>query len=90
MDYSFTDEQKQIVEAARKFAINEFPKVARECDREEKFPMEIWKKAGELGFRGISISSEYADWGLDVQSMLWSWKDSISRLIVTTGDNICI
>ena len=40
MDYSFTDEQKQIVEAARKFASNEFPKVARECDREERFPMD--------------------------------------------------
>jgi acyl-CoA dehydrogenase len=64
MDYSFTDEQKQIVEAARKFAINEFPKIARECDREEKFPMEIWKKAGELGFMGIFISSEYGGLGL--------------------------
>jgi hypothetical protein len=30
MDYSFTDEQKQIVEAARKFALKEFPKIARE------------------------------------------------------------
>jgi acyl-CoA dehydrogenase len=64
MDYSFTDEQKQIVEAARKFAINEFPKVARECDREEKYPMEIWKKAGELGFMGIFIPSEYGGLGL--------------------------
>ena len=72
MDYSFTDEQKQIVEAARKFAINEFPKVARECDREEKFPMEIWKKAGELGFMGIFISSEYGGLGL-------GWKDCMLR-----------
>jgi acyl-CoA dehydrogenase len=65
MDHSFTDERKQIVEAAREFAINEFSKLARECDREEKFPMEIWKKASELGLRGISISSKYADWGFD-------------------------
>ncbi|MBW1817571.1 MAG: acyl-CoA dehydrogenase family protein, partial [Deltaproteobacteria bacterium] len=43
MDYNLTDEQKQIVEAARKFASNEFPKVARECDREERFPMDVWK-----------------------------------------------
>ncbi len=64
MDYPFTDEQKQIVEAARKFAINEFPKVARECDREEKFPTEVWEKAADLGFRGISISSEYGGLGL--------------------------
>ncbi|MGO9120306.1 MAG: hypothetical protein ACLQPD_22165 [Desulfomonilaceae bacterium] len=30
MDYSLTDEQKQIVEAAREFPINESPKLARE------------------------------------------------------------
>ena len=64
MDYTLTDEQKQIVEAARKFATNEFPKVARQCDREEKFPREIWQKAGELGFMGIFISSEYGGLGL--------------------------
>ena len=64
MDYSLSDEQKQIVEAARKFALNEFPKVARECDREEKFPTEIWKKAGELGFMGIFTSPEYGGLGL--------------------------
>lgn len=64
MDYSLSDEQKQIVETARKFALNEFPKVARECDREEKFPTEIWKKAGELGFMGIFTSPEYGGLGL--------------------------
>ena len=63
MDYSLTDDQKQIVQAARKFALNEFPRVARECDREEKFPMEIWQKAGELGFMGIFIP-EYGGLGL--------------------------
>lgn len=64
MDYSLNDEQKQIIEAARKFARKEFPRVARECDREEKFPMEIWQKAGELGFMGILIDPEYGGLGL--------------------------
>ena len=64
MDYSLSDEQKQIVEAARKFARNEFPKVARECDREEKFPREVWEQAGELGFMGIFIAPEYGGLGL--------------------------
>lgn len=64
MDYSLTDEQKQIVEAARKFARNEFPRIARECDREEKFPREVWQKAGELGFMGIFTSPEYGGLGL--------------------------
>jgi acyl-CoA dehydrogenase len=64
VDYSFTDEQKQIVDAARKFARKEFPPVARECDREEKFPRDIWAKAGELGFMGIFISPTYSGLGL--------------------------
>ncbi len=64
MDYNLNDEQKQIVEAARKFARNEFPKVALQCDREERFPMEVWEKAGELGFMGIFIDPEYGGLGM--------------------------
>ncbi len=64
MDFTLNDEQKQIVEAARKFARKEFPPVARECDREEKFPRDVWAKAGELGFMGILISPEYGGLGL--------------------------
>ncbi|MCS7121995.1 MAG: acyl-CoA dehydrogenase family protein, partial [Archaeoglobaceae archaeon] len=37
-----TEEQKAIKEAAREFAENEFPKFAEECDREERFPFELW------------------------------------------------
>jgi acyl-CoA dehydrogenase len=64
MDFTLTDDQKQIVEAARKFARNEFPKVARECDEEEKFPYEVWEKAGQLGFMGIFITPQYGGLGL--------------------------
>jgi acyl-CoA dehydrogenase len=64
MDYTLSDEQKQIIEAARKFARNEFPKVALQCDREEKFPHEVWEKAGELGFMGIFTSPEYGGLGM--------------------------
>jgi len=64
MDYQLNDEQKQIVSAAQKFARNEFPKVARECDREEKFPVDVWRKAGDLGFMGIFISPEFGGLGL--------------------------
>jgi acyl-CoA dehydrogenase len=64
MDFTLNEDQRGIVEAARKFAQNEFPKVARRCDREEEFPREVWKKAGELGFMGIFISPEYGGLGL--------------------------
>lgn len=66
MDYHLSDDQQQIVLTARKFARNEFPGVARECDREEKFPMDIWRKAGELGFMGIFTQSEFGGLGLGI------------------------
>lgn len=66
MDLTLTAEQKKIVEAAKKFARSEFPKVARECDREEKYPLEIYKKAAELGFMGIFIPRQYNGLGLGI------------------------
>lgn len=64
MDYHLSDVQKQIVETARRFARKEFPKVARECDRAEEFPRDVWRQAGELGFMGIFISPDYGGLGL--------------------------
>ena len=63
VDYSLTDDQKQIIETARKFARTEFPKVARECDREEKFPRDVWQKAGEWALWVFSFRRNTGDSG---------------------------
>jgi len=64
MDFELTNRQKQIRLAAREFAEGEFPGVAREYDRREEFPRDLWKKACELGFIGIFIKREYGGLGL--------------------------
>jgi alkylation response protein AidB-like acyl-CoA dehydrogenase len=66
MDMLLTDEQKEIQKAARKFAQNEFPPLAEELDREERFPLELWKKACQLGFVGPWIEEQYGGPGLGV------------------------
>jgi len=48
MNFDLTDEQKDIIKATREFAEKEFPDLAQECDREEKSPKHLWKKACEL------------------------------------------
>jgi len=89
MDYSLSDEQKQIVEAARKFARTEFPKVARQCDREEKFPGEIWEQAGKHGFMGIFIAPEYGGLGLGclehamVMEEFWRVDPGVGNILLT-------
>jgi acyl-CoA dehydrogenase len=64
MDFELTGRQKQIRLTAREFAEGEFPEIAREYDRREEFPRDLWKKACVLGFIGVFIKKEYGGLGL--------------------------
>ena len=63
MDFTLSKEQQDIMKAAKEFALGEFPDRALEFDREEKFDLDIWKKACELGFIGVFIEEEYGGAG---------------------------
>jgi len=64
MDFALSNEQKDIITAAREFAEGEFPDVAEESDANEKFPRALWKKACDLGFVGVFIQEAYGGAGL--------------------------
>ncbi len=64
MDFALTDEQKDIVKAAREFAEGEFPNYMEESDENEVFPTALWKKGCELGFVGVFIKEDYGGAGL--------------------------
>jgi alkylation response protein AidB-like acyl-CoA dehydrogenase len=65
MDFSLTEDQQMIRDAAREFAQNEIAPVAAEFDRRGEFPVETIKAAAELGFMGIEIPEQYGGSGLD-------------------------
>jgi len=58
MDFELSKEQQDIRQAAREFALGELKDIAAECDRNETYPPELIKKAGELGFLGVFIDEE--------------------------------
>ncbi len=65
MDFKLSDEQKDIQNAAREFAVGEFdPDVALELDENGKFPESLWKKAAQLGFIGIHYPEDLGGQGL--------------------------
>jgi alkylation response protein AidB-like acyl-CoA dehydrogenase len=64
MNFDLTEEQKDIIKAAREFAEKEFPAVSQECDRQEKPPKHLWEKACGLGFVGVFIPETYGGAGL--------------------------
>jgi cyclohexanecarboxyl-CoA dehydrogenase len=65
MNFVFTKEQRRVADAVKEFAQKElFTQYAR-WDREKVFPREIWKKSGELGLIGMTVSLENGGLGLD-------------------------
>jgi short-chain 2-methylacyl-CoA dehydrogenase len=61
--FDLTDEQREIQRLARDFADGEIRPIAEEIDREKRFPLDVIKKAGEIGLMGIPYSEEYGGGG---------------------------
>ncbi|TKW71701.1 MAG: acyl-CoA dehydrogenase [Cutibacterium acnes] len=59
------EERTLVQQAAREFVDKEVRPVALEIDREDRFPLELFKRAGELGFLGITTPEEYGGMGSD-------------------------
>ncbi len=56
-----------IKRAATEFARGEFtPELAQECELNHRFPREVFKKAGELGFIGLDYAEDVGGGGLGV------------------------
>ena len=68
MNFDLTDEQADIQRLARDFADKEVRPVAAELDREHRFPLDIIRKAGELGLMGVPYETEYGGGGGDTLS----------------------
>jgi alkylation response protein AidB-like acyl-CoA dehydrogenase len=90
VDFELTDEQKDIVKAAREFAEGEFQDLAQECDRNEEFPRDLWMKACDLGFVGVFIKEAYGGAGLGflehclINEEFWRVDPGIGASILST------
>ena len=63
MDFSLTSVQLDLRRAAREFAEKEFPAIAKDCDREETFPLDLLRKASQAGLAGIFVEKKYGGGG---------------------------
>ncbi|RLI52063.1 acyl-CoA dehydrogenase [Candidatus Bathyarchaeota archaeon] len=64
MEFKLSEEQLEIRCAVREFCENEFiPELALELDKNEKYPMELYKKAAKLGFTSLFVPEQYGGQG---------------------------
>ena len=68
VDFSLTDEQKDLREMAHNFAEKEMRTVAWEYDKEGTWPIDVINKAWEVGLMNTHLESEYGGAGLDYLS----------------------
>ena len=64
VDFSLSAEQRAIQETARDFARREVDPIVEEHDETGKYPLEVIRKAAELGFLGVIFPEEYGGVGL--------------------------
>ncbi|MGI0070701.1 MAG: acyl-CoA dehydrogenase family protein [Thermoplasmata archaeon] len=68
MEPGLSDEERDIRDAARRFARAEVAPVADRMDREDYFPRDVFRHLGEQGFLGVTVPTEYGGLGLSYRS----------------------
>jgi hypothetical protein len=58
MDFNLTDDQRAIEDAARAFAEAELAPHSARWDEEKHFPVDVLRKAAELGFAGLYVQED--------------------------------
>lgn len=84
MNLTFTEEQEMMRKMVRDFAQNEIAKEIERMETEDRFPVEIIRKMGELGLMGIPIPEEYGGTGMDYTSYIIAIHE-ISKVSATVG-----
>jgi acyl-CoA dehydrogenase len=79
LSFEPTDEQKALIETARRFARERIAPIAAECDRESRFPRDVFVAAHELGLVNATVPAEYGgaalgelDNALIAEQMAWA------------------
>ena len=93
MDFTLTEEQLMIQEAARDFAQTELLPGVVERDDAQQFPAQQVKRMGELGFLGMMVDPKYGGSGLDTLSYVITMEelskvDASASVVVSVNNSL--
>lgn len=87
MNFEISENIKFIAESAREFARQHVAPHMMEWDESQHFPVEVFKKAGEMGFMGILVPEELGGSGLSYFEYV-AIVDEISQIDPSIGLSI--
>lgn len=70
MNFHFNEEEREIIDMLRDFALKEVAPIAAEVDENEQFPEETWHKLAEMGMMGVSFPEKYGGAGLSYMTYI--------------------
>ncbi len=85
----------QLRETVQGFAAKEIAPRAAEIDRTDQFPMDLWRKMGDLGILGLTVEEEYGGTSLGYLAHIVAMEE-ISRASASVGlsygahSNLCV
>ena len=95
MDFTLSEEQLMIQQAANDFAQNELLPGVIERDETQTFPWELVQKMGELGFMGMMVNEKYGGSGLGTLSYVLAMEElskidaSASVMVSVNNSLVC-
>ncbi len=95
IQFDLGDDIAALREAVHAFAQAEIAPRAAEIDRSDQFPMELWRKLGELGVLGITVENEYGGTAMGYLAHIVAMEE-ISRASASVGlsygahSNLCV
>ncbi len=64
LSFDYSETQRMVADSAREFAEQYIRPNVMEWDESQTFPIEVFKKAGEMGFMGVLVPETYGGSGL--------------------------
>src|SRR3954468_15216560 len=95
LDFGLGEDLEALRNAVHDFAQSEIAPRAAEIDRSDQFPMDLWRKMGELGVLGITVPEEYGGAGMGYLAHMIAMEE-ISRASASVGlsygahSNLCV
>lgn len=84
MSFDYSETQKMVAASAKEFAEQHIRPFVMEWDEEQTFPVEVFKKAGEMGFMGVLVPVELGGSGLGYHEYI-SIIEEISKVDPSIG-----
>ncbi len=95
LDFDLGETAEMLRDTVMSFVADELAPRAAEIDRTDQFPMDMWKKFGDLGLLGITVEEEYGGAGMGYLEHAIAMEE-ISRASASVGlsygahSNLCV